>query len=599
MKSNFSVCLFLVFAASFAKAQAPSVHLLFSATLSGDEVVPAVSTNGTGMVTLLFNGDRTKINVSGLIVGLSGSVTAAYLNNGMKGETGDTLIHMLPVVTGRRVAGELDAPAGLLSQLLLDRVYVNIQTSAHPAGEIRGQFAGESDINLRIEMTGAQAVPANNSTGIGVGGLHFPTGSHEVDYAILVQGLSGPVTGAAIYEGEPGENGTLVVDMPGLVGGEILLGLIEDGVVIADFIQKCIEGKYYAVVKTAAYPDGELRGQFSFLGYLNAFAPVNSVQPVPPPGPTAGFGMSYTYPNTTLDSLHTTVLISNVIPSWASIRIAPAGANGPVLHDLEPGGVPGLYRKTFPLDDVVLTDFVSNRLYIAFGNDAHPNGEIRGQMKNCLRKCYAFDLCGSQEVPPNTSTALGMAMTSVDQNDCYINYKIIVDGLGSVPSEAHISEGVPGVTGSILYNMAVTQPFIAGFHAISAAHGPLIESEGTYMSIHTDAYPNGEIRGQIRRGLSCPLVTAVEEIGIRNFQVFPNPVEAVLYIQWENESTFSGQLQLRDISGKMLLEKTVEVGSGAQTLELPVGGSVLPGIYHLSLSDDGLNRGIGKVIVVH
>jgi len=600
MKKSTLLCCSLVWATCFlpgpTQAQAP--QLIFHTTLNGGEETPPVNTDGQGLITLLFNADRSKVLISGLLVQLQGDVTAAYLHQGKKGETGDTLLNLLPIITGRRVAGEIDVPPGLLSNLLVARVYANIRTTAHPNGEIRGQFIGETDLDFNGLLTGDGIVPPNNSAGIAFGGIHFPTGSDEIVYAFLVRGLSGPITGAEIREGQPGENGPLVGDMNSF-SGNILNGLTELADLPADFLQKCQEGRYYAVVKTAPFPDGEVRGQINFRSHVVSFAPVNGFQQVPPPSFTPGFGFSFTTIRPTVDSLTTTVLINDLAPTSANIRIAAPGSSGPVFQALdEDPAMPGVYRKTYPVTPTQLTDFIEGRLYLNFGTAAYPDGEIRGQLRNTLRKGYAFDLCGTQVAPANGSTALGMAMFSVDQANCYINYKIMIDGLAGTPTEAYIRQGPPGENGVALYPIAVSEPLITGFHAMQASESILFEAGNVYIIIHSPAYPDGEIRGAVRRGFSCPLVSGVFTPNeISQLAAYPVPFQDVLQVQLESRSDFEGYVVLHDLLGNVAFRQAVEFAAGEQHLQLPTG-PLPPGAYRLSLETAERSWNVKTVIKI-
>ena len=590
MKKNFARALFLFLTAGFCPillVQAQSPQLIYHTILSGDEAVPAVITPGKGLLTLVFNADRSKVRVSGMLVRLTGEVTGLSLQIGNKGEiSNNTVLDLLPITTGRLVSGELDAPAELLPNLVAQRIYVSVRTTTHPKGEIRGQLTGETDLEYQGVLTGKEMVPTNASTGIAVGGIHFPTGSDEIVYAFLVRGLSGPITGGSLYEGAPGTNGALVGEMTG-VFGNLLQGLIEIKDLGDNFLQKCIEGKCYAVIKTAAFPNGEVRGQISFMGYLCSFAPLNGSQVAPPPASTSGFGFVYTTPNPALDSLRTTVFMDGISPTSVSLHSAAPGVNTPPLYDLKSVATPGMYTLSYPLSQPMMTDFVEGRLYVSVATEAYPKGEIRGQLKNNLRKGYDFDLCGSQMAPPNSSTALGIAMASVDQNDCYINYNILTDGLSGAPTQAHLSAGAPGQNGSALYPVATTDPLISGMHSVMASQAVLIENGGTYMVIHSPAFPDGEIRGQIRRGLSCPLLTHTTAPNpFRSVSVYPVPVEDVLHLEMDGLSESNGLLVCYDALGKIVLEKPIRVLPGKQHFQIPTE-HLPPGVYHLSLEIPG------------
>ncbi|MFN0037671.1 MAG: CHRD domain-containing protein [Saprospiraceae bacterium] len=583
------ILLFASLLAAPLKAQFP--HLIFHAELGGAEVIPAVNTDGKALITFLYTPDRTKITVSGMLVRLEGTVTECKIRIGKTGQTGPVLLDLMPIIAGRRIKGDIAAPPALLQNLLPDGVYAEIKTTAHPNGEIRGQFICETDVDYGVSMSGDQMVPASGSTAVAFGGIHFPLGAADVVYAFPMRGLSGPITGVGIYEGQPGENGTWVRHMP-IPLGNFMSGLIYLDTMPPDFLRKAREGKYYIVVKTAAFPNGEIRGQINHLGYFCSLAPVNGLQQVPSPGPTPGFGFNHTTHNATLSSLTTRVFINTITPTSVKIHIGNPGQIGPAFVELSPEATPGFYSATYAITEAQLTDFAQGRLYINVTTAAFPNGEIRGVMKNTLRKGYAFDLCGIQTVPPNVSQALGVAVASVDQANCYLNYKTISDGLGGLPNDAYVAEGVFGSNGPAAVDMPTTDPIIANATEIMTIFGPTIENDSTYMEIRTPAFPNGEIRGQIRRGLSCPEFVGVTTLDhISKVRISPVPFQEVLNIELESREGFKGRVVLHDLMGVPALAQPVQVLPGGQTFQI-LTGNLPVGAYTVSLEMPSRNAAV-------
>jgi len=573
-------CLFSLFAAKLS-AQIP--HLVFHAELSGFEETPAVNTNGKALVSLLYTPDRTKAAASGMFVNLSSDITEFKIFAGKAGETGPLLLDLSPLLRGRHLRGDVNVPPALLGYLLQDEAYAQIRTTAHPSGEIRGQFFCETDQDFSALLTGDGVTPPTSSNAIAFGGLHFPLGSFDLVYAFTVRGLSSPMIQAAIYEGSPDDPNNLLSVMTGF-GGGIVQGLIELDTIDPEFLRKAREGKYTVVIKTVNFPQGEIQGPLEHIGYFASLAPVNGLQQVPQPiPPSPGFGFSETVPNGTLTSLTTRVFINNIMPSSVMVHIGDSGQVGPALATLDATAIPGLYSSTYPITEAQLTDFAQGRLYINVTTNAFPNGEIRGVMKNTLRKGYAFDLCGIQAVPPTNSSALGVAVASVDQSNCYLNYKIITDGLASMPIDGYFAQGGVGTTGIAFHALENTAPIIAGSHEIMAVLGPIIEASGTYVNISTTAHLSGEIRGQVRRGYSCPEivpVTALDQIG--KVVVSPVPFRDVLNIELESVEAFDGRLVLHDMMGVQTIVKSVQINAGVQMLSLETGH--LPrGTYTLSL----------------
>lgn len=568
----------------------PFPHLIFHVELGGSEAIPAVNTDAKALVTFIFTPDRKKVNVSGMLVHLDGTVTEAKIRLGITGQIGPVLLDFLPLINGRHIIGQLDVTPALLQNLLINGVYAEVRTTAHPSGEMRGQFVCETDLDFSCMMRGNQALPPNNSNAIAFGGIHFPLGARDIVYAFTMRGLSSAITSVAIYEGPPSQIGSFVTELKmagGLVQGLILLDTMDP-----EFLRKAREGLYDIVVKTVNFPNGEIQGKIKHIGYFASLAPINGVQQVPAV-PSQGFGFSTTIPNGTLDSLTTTIFINTIMPTSVKIHIGNPGQIGPEFIDMGISTFPGLYTKKYKITDGQLTDFAQGRLYTNVTTAAFPDGELRGVMKNTLRKAYAFDLCGVQVVPPANSDALGIAVASVDQANCYLNYKVITDGLAGDPSGAFAAQGAFGANGIAFHNMPDTEPIIVGSHEIMAVLGPIIEASGTYMQISAPGFPNGEIRGQIKRGFTCPeVVVAVTDLdNLSKVVVSPVPFQNVLNIELESASGFKGRLVMRDILGVLALMQPVEIIPGEQTLQIQTGN--LPkGVYMLSLEIPGQDADI-------
>ena len=589
MKSTTYKIILAIFTASFfaapLKAQLP--HLIFHAELNGAEQIPAVTTNGKGLITFMYNPDRSKITVTGLLVDIQGDVTEVGLYIGKTGQVGALMVSLMSTIDGKRLYGEVAVPEALLQNLLPDRAYVSVSTTAHPSGELRGQFICETDLDYTCRMTGSEVVPSTNATSVAFGGLHFPTGSHDLVYAIIVEGLSSPVTEAGIYYGAPGENGPLAFALEPVSGGFIIQGLIELEDLATNFLREAREGKYYVAIKTQNFPDGEIRGQMGFLGYFTSAAPANVTQVVPNPGPTTGFGFSHSVLNQTLDSLTTTAFVRGINPTTVEIRTGALGINGPVLDTLIPEASPGYFSKTYPLSATSLTDFAQGHLYLNVKTSARPNGEIRGQLKTSLRKGYMFDLCGNQMVPSTVSPGFGVGMASVDQVNCYLNYKVIFDQMSGLPTQAFICQAFPTMNGNAIYPLPVAKPVIAGIQEIMSSQGVAIELGETYVLLQTDAFPNGEIRGQIVRGLSCPEESGVSVVdNVAKVSVSPVPFNTVLDVSFESQSPFEGRIVLYDIMGVASLTYPVQIVAGMQTMSIPT--DILPiGYYTMMLETPG------------
>lgn len=121
---------------------------------------------------------------------------------------------------------------------------------------------------------------------------------------------------------------------------------------------------------------------------------------------------------------------------------------------------------------------------------------------------FTASLSGSQEVPPNTSTAKGWAWFKPMGDTVW--YKVNATGIDKV-TMAHIHNAKAGENGDPIAMLQIKSsgPTLAeGNITTSDLMGSLagksiadlvgkMQSGETYVNVHTEANPNGEIRGQI------------------------------------------------------------------------------------------------------
>ncbi|HET7845516.1 MAG TPA: CHRD domain-containing protein [Xanthomonadales bacterium] len=160
------------------------------------------------------------------------------------------------------------------------------------------------------------------------------------------------------------------------------------------------------------------------------------------------------------------------------------------------GGAPA----TFPGDTLAVSGFagdvtVSPIVQPGFAAIAHANFEFG-----------AFDgfLTGPQVVPPNASPARGTARVTLTPAGDAINVVLAFQGLTGVNTLTHIHGPAPrgvNATGAPLFVLPTSGgaggSITAGPLAITAAQKAQLEAGQLYIDVHSAAFPNGEIRGQL------------------------------------------------------------------------------------------------------
>ena len=135
-------------------------------------------------------------------------------------------------------------------------------------------------------------------------------------------------------------------------------------------------------------------------------------------------------------------------------------------------------------------------------------------------KNFQAHLNGGAEVSPANTNAQGEAIFKLSKDGNSIYYKLIVSNIYNVRM-AHIHLGPAGTNGGIvvwLYPSAPPMQLIPGRYDGILAEGTITKSNLTgvlasntltdllnamengnaYVNVHTDQYPGGEIRGQIK-----------------------------------------------------------------------------------------------------
>jgi hypothetical protein len=113
---------------------------------------------------------------------------------------------------------------------------------------------------------------------------------------------------------------------------------------------------------------------------------------------------------------------------------------------------------------------------------------------------YTAILNAQNEVPPNNSPATGLATLILNDQTLQMSWQLDFAGLTSPTTASHIHRGPAGVNGPVIYPLAlgVFQSGVNGVLQFNAADLPDLQNLGLYVNIHTNNFPGGEIRGQVR-----------------------------------------------------------------------------------------------------
>jgi hypothetical protein len=122
---------------------------VFTGTFTGAAEVPAVSTSAGGTVYVFINPSATEIKFAVSYSGLSGPLISAHLQAGPPGTNGQIMFALTPgpsTMFGSLTQANFQSTSAAttwtaaLNLIRAGRAYLNLTTSAHPAGEVRAQL---------------------------------------------------------------------------------------------------------------------------------------------------------------------------------------------------------------------------------------------------------------------------------------------------------------------------------------------------------------------------------------------------------------------------------------------------------------------------
>jgi hypothetical protein len=211
----------------------------------------------------------------------------------------------------------------------------------------------------------------------------------------------------------------------------------------------------------------------------------------------------------------------------AHIHEAPAGQNGPIVVNLgTPAGAPDPQVSTgctAVADAALLTRLATNPtgFYVNVHTAAFPAGAVRGQL--AVARTLAATLTGATEVDAVTGAfrrgdtdGIGHAVVSINPDQDLLCVELQVARIDAA-SAAHIHEAAFGSNGPIVVPLPTP-----GADGIAVACQPVAGADldeilaspaSFYVNVHTAAFPNGALRGQLdENGAGYRMINAAGEV---------------------------------------------------------------------------------------
>lgn len=110
---------------------------------------------------------------------------------------------------------------------------------------------------------------------------------------------------------------------------------------------------------------------------------------------------------------------------------------------------------------------------------------------------YTASLTAAAEVPPTDSTASGSAEVTVDTDAKTVSWTVTSEDLSGDAIGAHIHG--PASETENAGPVITLDPITEGSGPITDEQISDIEAGMTYVNVHTDKFPDGEIRGQLMK----------------------------------------------------------------------------------------------------
>ena len=581
-------------------------NLLFSARFSGAQEVPAVETDATGVGSFFLNAAMDTLCLTITVNGLSGPITGAHIHEGMAGMNGGVLIGFTDNIEGNSIKATITGEAltpELLEAMFNEGLYFNIHTEANPSGEIRGQILLETDRAYTGILDAEQEVPSNSSEATGLATFNLSKNAAEVNYFVVVDGLTGPIQMAHLHNAPAGENGGVVVNLGDGIDGNVISGSF-DPTAFDGLLEDMNAGNIYINVHTEENPGGEIRGQLMLQERLSHDAYLNVAQEIPAPTMEAdGNGLAIVGLNYTLDTLFYDVQVEGLTGpmTGAHFHDGALGETGGVLIGLT-DNIDGNRINGFVTGEALTNEnivkFLSGQIYLNVHTEANAAGEIRGQVYKLIREGYTYELSGDQEVPAVTTDAYGSGIVSIDRDQTNAHFMMAYNDLTGPQTVAHFHNAPAGENGGVIFDLG---PFFEQTETFDAAFGYWTDMDATpfdasaamafregevYANIHSAENPGGELRGQVNRDLICSQMTTglFEQPQFESLSIYPNPTEGQVNIDVSSLDGSQYQLQVTDITGKRVDSRTIR----------PNGSSVVryqnddlrSGIYFLTINGE-------------
>jgi hypothetical protein len=404
----------------------------------------------------------------------------------------------------------------------------------------------------------------------------------EVNVSGSFQGLTSNATASHIHRAVFGVSGTIIV--PLLLSGDTSGTITGTDTLSASDISAMDSGNTYVNVHTDSFPAGEIRGQLiseQRVVFLKGI--LQGSQEVPATSSTATGVVIAKYDAATniIEVYGDYQNLSS--PATAShLHRGRAGISGPIFVPLTiAGSLTGSIRGGDTLTNTQEQYLLSGRMYLNVHSDSFPAGEIRAQLSLASPGQADFlsgNLQESQEVPPTGSTATGTVKALLDKGTDSVFVTGNYFGLTGPPIASHIHRGPVGVIGPVIVPLSASGSdtgAVSGTGILTASDVTEMVNGNTYVNVHSDSFPGGEIRAQ--------LADLVLPVKLLYFNAYKDQNRVMLLWESAEEINFSHyEIEQQNPVSKEWIKKATIPG-GNKLTSSKYSYSDLPLIYNYNL----------------
>ncbi|OES30749.1 CHRD domain-containing protein [Alteromonas macleodii] len=359
--------------------------------------------------------------------------------------------------------------------------------------------AFNADMTYNVNLSGSQEVPAVTTMSMATAVVEIDEDLPAFSVSVDVSGLT-DVTGVHVHDGGIGMNGPVAFPLTDAGNGTYVLAETN---ISPSNLDALTSGEWYLNVHTTANPNGEVRGQIVPDTTAVVTFSLSGSQEVPAVD-TMAMGSGYALFDTTNNNVSLVAVTTIENATMAHIHTGFAGENGDVLVGLvESESTAGVWMTdgSIALDEATATQLLAGGHYVNVHTAANTGGEIRGQITPDNIEVYGIIANGLQEVPAVTTTASGAGAFTLNTSTGALSGSVTITGMTA--NMAHIHEGEMGVNGDVLIGLTAGASGMWSVPAnttLTAEQMNVMADGGLYTNFHSDAFPSGEIRGQITLG---------------------------------------------------------------------------------------------------